>query len=109
MLLIISRWAGDRHYLNNCSSGDFVLPSLQLLYLLDEVGDCGLNLKGVGHQWYSSYEYSDFLNVEFDLYIVSSDDLSLGDFHLLEFDHHAVLPTEMDVRILITSGDIDIY
>lgn len=28
------------------------LPSLQLLYLLDEVGECDVNVKCVGHQWY---------------------------------------------------------
>ena len=26
------------------------LPSLRLLYLLDEVGDCSLTLKSIGHQ-----------------------------------------------------------
>ena len=27
-------------------------PSLRLLYLLDEVGQPGLTLKSIGHQWY---------------------------------------------------------
>ena len=49
------------------------LPSLRLLYLLDEVGDCGLTVKTIGHQWYWSYEYSDFLNIEFHSSIHSSN------------------------------------
>lgn len=82
------------------------LPSLRLLYLLDEVGDCGVTVKTVGHQWYWSYEYSDFLDIEFDSYIVPTDDLEFGDFRLLEVDHRVILPTQTDVRVLVTSADV---
>nr|BAN63339.1 cytochrome c oxidase subunit II [Alviniconcha hessleri] len=82
------------------------LPSLHLLYLLDEVGDCGLTVKTIGHQWYWSYEYSDFLNIEFDSYMVPTDELNPGDFRLLDVDHRVVLPTQTDVRILVTSADV---
>nr|YP_010891516.1 cytochrome c oxidase subunit II [Alviniconcha adamantis]WJK73039.1 cytochrome c oxidase subunit II [Alviniconcha adamantis] len=82
------------------------LPSLRLLYLLDEVGDCGLTVKTIGHQWYWSYEYSDFLNIEFDSYMIPTDELNPGDFRLLDVDHRVVLPTQTDVRILVTSADV---
>ena len=82
------------------------LPSLRLLYLLDEVGDCSLTLKSIGHQWYWSYEYSDFLGIEFDSYILPTEDLEDGDFRLLEVDHRVVLPTETDIRVLVTSADV---
>nr|YP_010937886.1 cytochrome c oxidase subunit II [Provanna glabra]AIZ68593.1 cytochrome oxidase subunit 2 [Provanna sp. JWQ-2014]WKY20933.1 cytochrome c oxidase subunit II [Provanna glabra] len=82
------------------------LPSLRLLYLLDEVGDCGVTVKTVGHQWYWSYEYSDFLDIEFDSYMVPTDDLEFGDFRLLEVDHRVILPTQTDVRVLVTSADV---
>nr|YP_010891529.1 cytochrome c oxidase subunit II [Desbruyeresia armata]WJK73065.1 cytochrome c oxidase subunit II [Desbruyeresia armata] len=82
------------------------LPSLRLLYLLDEVGDCGLTVKSIGHQWYWSYEYSDFLNIEFDSYMIPSNELELGDFRLLEVDHRVVLPTHTDIRVLVTSADV---
>jgi cytochrome c oxidase subunit 2 len=36
------------------------MPSLLLLYISDEAVDSALTLKVVGHQWYWSYEYSDF-------------------------------------------------
>nr|YP_010414996.1 cytochrome c oxidase subunit II [Littoraria intermedia]URW97518.1 cytochrome c oxidase subunit II [Littoraria intermedia] len=82
------------------------LPSLRLLYLLDEVGDCSLTVKSVGHQWYWSYEYSDFLNIEFDSYMVPTNELESGDFRLLEVDHRVVLPTQTDIRVLVTSADV---
>ena len=82
------------------------LPSLRLLYLLDEVGDCSLTLKRIGHQWYWSYEYSDFLSIEFDSYMLPTEDLADGDFRLLEVDHRVVLPTETDIRVLVTSADV---
>lgn len=82
------------------------LPSLRLLYLLDEVNDCNLTVKSIGHQWYWSYEYSDFLNIEFDSYIIPTEDLESGDFRLLEVDHRVVLPTSTDIRILVTSADV---
>lgn len=82
------------------------LPSLRLLYLLDEVGNCRLTVKSIGHQWYWSYEYSDFSNIEFDSYIVPTNELEPGDFRLLEVDHRVVLPTQTDIRVLVTSADV---
>lgn len=82
------------------------LPSLRLLYLLDEIGDCRLTIKTIGHQWYWSYEYSDFLDIEFDAYILPTDELNIGDFRLLEVDHRVVLPIDTDIRTLITSADV---
>nr|QFG38896.1 cytochrome c oxidase subunit II [Colus islandicus] len=82
------------------------LPSLRLLYLLDEVGNCSLTVKSIGHQWYWSYEYSDFSDIEFDSYMIPSNELEPGDFRLLEVDHRIVLPTQTDVRVLVTSADV---
>ena len=82
------------------------LPSLRLLYLLDEIGDCRLTVKRIGHQWYWSYEYSDYSNIEFDSYIVPTNELEPGDFRLLEVDHRVVLPTQTDLRVLVTSADV---
>nr|QJE37150.1 cytochrome c oxidase subunit II [Phymorhynchus buccinoides] len=82
------------------------LPSLRLLYLLDEISDCSLTIKSIGHQWYWSYEYSDFSSIEFDSYMVPTNELEFGDFRLLEVDHRVVLPTNTDVRVLVTSADV---
>ena len=82
------------------------LPSLRLLYLLDEVNDPALSIKAVGHQWYWSYEYSDFIDLEFDSYMVSVGDLESGDYRLLEVDHRTVVPVGVDVRVLVTAADV---
>ena len=81
-------------------------PSLRLLYLIDEVSDPIITLKTVGHQWYWSYEYRDFLNLEFDSYIVPTRDLDEGDFRLLEVDNRIIVPMGVEVRILVTSADV---
>jgi len=41
-------------------------PSFKLLYLMDEVIDPSLVIYGEGHQWYWSYQYPDFYNVNND-------------------------------------------
>jgi len=40
------------------------VPSFGLLYSLDELIDPTITLKIVGHQWYWSYEYSDYATLE---------------------------------------------
>nr|QXT45788.1 cytochrome c oxidase subunit II [Maccaffertium mediopunctatum] len=82
------------------------LPSLRLLYLLDEVSDPSITLKAIGHQWYWSYEYSDFLQVEFDSYMIPTRELEEGNFRLLEVDNHTVLPMNTQIRVLITAADV---
>nr|WMQ72214.1 cytochrome oxidase subunit II [Okanagana rubrobasalis] len=82
------------------------LPSLRLLYLLDEVNNPLLTIKIVGHQWYWSYEYSDFLNVEFDSYMKSMNNLDKNEFRLIEVDNRMILPFNTQIRLMITSTDV---
>nr|UGS80401.1 cytochrome c oxidase subunit II [Lachesilla punctata] len=82
------------------------LPSLRVLYLLDETLTPALTIKTVGHQWYWSYEYSDFMNIEFDSYMIPSNELSLGDFRLLEVNNRLVLPMNTQTRILVSAADV---
>lgn len=82
------------------------LPSLRLLYLLDEVNRPSMTLKTIGHQWYWRYEYSDFIDVEFDSYIVPTSDLEMSRFRLLEVDNRTVLPINTQIRIIITAADV---
>nr|WMQ72190.1 cytochrome oxidase subunit II [Okanagana balli]WMQ72191.1 cytochrome oxidase subunit II [Okanagana balli] len=82
------------------------LPSLRLLYLLDEVNNPLLTIKIVGHQWYWSYEYSDFLNVEFDSYMKSMNSLDMDEFRLIEVDNRMILPFSTQIRLMITSTDV---
>nr|YP_010593056.1 cytochrome c oxidase subunit II [Aparapotamon gracilipedum]WAB69723.1 cytochrome c oxidase subunit 2 [Aparapotamon gracilipedum] len=82
------------------------LPSLRLLYLLDEVNYPMITLKTIGHQWYWSYEYSDFLQLEFDSYMMPIDNLTPSNFRLLDVDNRTILPMNTQIRILITAADV---
>jgi cytochrome c oxidase subunit 2 len=82
------------------------LPSLRLLYLLDEIRKPTLTLKTVGHQWYWRYEYSDFKNIEFDAYIVPINEINENSFRLLDVDNRIILPNNNQVRILVTAADV---
>nr|WRK84352.1 cytochrome c oxidase subunit II [Parasesarma affine] len=82
------------------------LPSLRLLYLLDEVNNPSMTLKTIGHQWYWSYEYSDFLQMEFDSYMIPSNELQSSEFRLLDVDNRTVLPMNTQIRVLISAADV---
>lgn len=82
------------------------LPSLRLLYLLDEVNNPRITLKTVGHQWYWSYEYSDFHQIEFDSYIIQPRDSVDSTFRLIDVDNRAVLPINSQIRVLIRAADV---
>ena len=87
------------------------VPSFALLYSIDEVIDPAITIKAVGHQWYWSYEYSDYNTedgdtIDFESYMVQEDDLELGQLRLLEVDNRVVVPTNTHIRVLITSGDV---
>uniref|UniRef100_UPI0030FEB529 cytochrome c oxidase subunit II n=1 Tax=Cebus imitator TaxID=2715852 RepID=UPI0030FEB529 len=82
------------------------LPSLRILYMTDEFNKPYLTLKAIGHQWYWSYEYSDYEDLFFDSYIMPTYYLQPGEFRLLEVDNRTTLPMEADIRMLITSQDV---
>ncbi|YP_006884100.1 cytochrome c oxidase subunit II (mitochondrion) [Protopterus annectens] len=82
------------------------LPSLRILYLMDEINDPHLTVKAVGHQWYWSYEYSDYETLNFDSYMTPTQDLTPGQFRLLETDYRMVVPMESPIRVLITADDV---
>nr|URW97325.1 cytochrome c oxidase subunit II [Crocidura cf. neglecta UMMZ 174675] len=82
------------------------LPSLRILYMMDEINNPTLTVKTVGHQWYWSYEYTDYDELNFDSYMIPTSELKPGDLRLLEVDNRAVLPMEMTIRMLVTSEDV---
>jgi len=82
------------------------IPSLRLLYLIDEIHNPVITLKTVGHQWYWSYEYSDFTKLEFDSYIVQQEDYQNDTFRLLDRDNRIVLPINSPIRIIVTAADV---
>nr|YP_009034260.1 cytochrome c oxidase subunit II [Atractosteus tropicus]AHZ61436.1 cytochrome c oxidase subunit II [Atractosteus tropicus] len=82
------------------------LPSLRILYLMDEINDPHLTIKAMGHQWYWSYELTDYEDLNFDSYMIPTSDLTPGQFRLLETDHRMVVPMESPIRMLISAEDV---
>lgn len=80
-------------------------PSLRLLYLSEETENYPLRIKTIGHQWYWSYEYGDFKNLEFDSFIQTSRELK-NNFRLLETDTKTVIPSKTPIQIFISSTDV---
>nr|QUO99350.1 cytochrome c oxidase subunit II [Atkinsoniella grahami] len=82
------------------------LPSLRILYLLEEINNPIITIKAIGHQWFWSYEYSDFKKIEFDSYMKPTNDLLSNEFRLLDTDNRIILPFNVNMRILVTSTDV---
>lgn len=88
------------------------LPSFALLFSMDEIIDPAITLKVLGHQWYWTYEYSDYCFLEggeslnFDSYMLPQEDLIGGTLRLLEVDNRLILPVKTHTRILVTSADV---
>nr|YP_009513817.1 cytochrome c oxidase subunit II [Pseudoniphargus carpalis]AXH38195.1 cytochrome c oxidase subunit 2 [Pseudoniphargus carpalis] len=77
------------------------LPSLQALYLLDDPFSPNISVKAIGHQWYWSYEYSDFQDIVFDSYMLNE-----ASIRLLETDNSLILPTHSQIRVITTASDV---
>lgn len=82
------------------------LPSLRLLYILDEINNPLISIKTIGHQWYWSYEYSDFKRVEFDSYIIPTTEIKPFNFRLLDVDNRITLPFNSQIRMIVTAADV---
>nr|QNV12164.1 cytochrome c oxidase subunit II [Aphodius foetens] len=82
------------------------LPSLNLLYLLDEMNNPLISIKTIGHQWYWSYEYTDFKNFEFDSYMIPMNEMKSDGFRLLDVDNRTILPYNSQIRFLMTAADV---
>lgn len=82
------------------------LPSLYLLYLIEEISSPIVTVKVVGHQWYWEYEYTNsWFHYSFDSYMIHS--LSTSPlFYTLDVDNRLVLPTKVSILFLITSADV---
>jgi len=86
------------------------LPSLSLLYLIEESPRPDLTIKAVGHQWFWEYEYSDFWTqdrrLQFDSYMIPESDLEIRGFRQLEVDNRLVIPYSCKVRVLVSRADV---
>nr|UJY97864.1 cytochrome c oxidase subunit II [Anastatus fulloi] len=94
------------------------IPSLSILYMTDELINPELTVKIIGHQWYWSYEYSDFGDINFDSFMINemenkeffNDEINfINDFgisRLLDVDNRMVIPFMYQIRMLISSFDV---
>jgi cytochrome c oxidase subunit 2 len=81
------------------------IPSLKLLYYIEDVKDTEMTLKVIGNQWYWTYQYPDNDNITFDSNILKDDELK-GGIRLLEVDNRVVLPVDTTIRIQTTGADV---
>ena len=91
-------------------------PSFTLLYAMDEIAEPELSLKILGHQWFWSYEISDFnscqskdQSLKYVCYMMVLDGLpktKQGYFRLLETNKRVILPTNTHLRLLVTAADV---
>jgi len=85
------------------------VPSIRLLYKMDEMVDPVVTIKAIGHQWYWSYEFGDFGNFEFDSYMSKVGDGSNKGapiVRLLEVDKRLVVPVGVQIRMIVSSNDV---
>jgi cytochrome c oxidase subunit 2 len=82
------------------------IPSLKLLYIMDEILDSELTVKAIGNQWYWNYELTDNKDIVIESYMLDDSSLEKGDIRLLTVDNSLVLPTNTSIRLLVTSNDV---
>jgi heme/copper-type cytochrome/quinol oxidase subunit 2 len=96
------------------------LPSLSLLYLLENFQDPEVVIKVIGQQWYWGYEFSDFsseLSKEsnyskvyppliVESFLQQEEDLGVGELRLLAVDTPIKLPVCTRIRVLVSSYDV---
>jgi len=100
------------------------VPSMTLLYSMDDVSSPDLTIKIVGNQWYWTYEYSNqciysekteallreifFENKTIESRMLLENDCyyTRGSFRLLDVDNKLYLPTKINIRFLVTSTDV---
>nr|YP_010026036.1 cytochrome c oxidase subunit II [Lophops carinata]QOQ36880.1 cytochrome c oxidase subunit 2 [Lophops carinata] len=78
------------------------LPSIKILYLMEEIINPIITVKAIGHQWYWSYEYSDKNQLEFESFMSKKK----NNFRLLEVDNRIILPFSTQTRMIVTSTDV---
>ena len=92
------------------------VPSFTLLYSMDEEIEPDLTVKIIGHQWFWSYEISDFnscqkdnQSLKYSCYMMTLDGLpksKQGYFRLLETNKRVILPTNTHIRLLVSAADV---
>ena len=93
-----------------------LIPSIFLIYSLDENVDPKFTIKVIGHQWFWSYEFDNYVEIKkqeaiwcsfsFDSVLINENELNYGSRRLLEVDKRLVVPAHVILRFVVTSGDV---
>nr|YP_009726419.1 cytochrome c oxidase subunit II [Batracomorphus lateprocessus]QHW07510.1 cytochrome c oxidase subunit II [Batracomorphus lateprocessus] len=79
------------------------LPSIRILYLIEEMSEPMLTFKSIGNQWFWSYEYSDFKKIEFESFMKPN---KMENIRIMETDNRLILPMKTKIRMITTSTDV---
>jgi len=77
------------------------MPSLKILYLIEDTKSPRITVKVSGHQWYWSYEYSTFINKEIECFMENSNS-----YRLLKTRDTLYIPISRTTRALVSSIDV---
>ena len=81
------------------------IPSVKLIYYIDQEPQNAMTIKVTGHQWYWSYEYPD-QNIAFDSYMIEDKDIQADQIRLLSVDNNLVVPAGVPICLQLTSMDV---
>tara|TARA_X000000950_G_scaffold289343_1_gene412152 strand:+ start:37138 stop:37962 length:825 start_codon:yes stop_codon:yes gene_type:complete len=79
------------------------IPSFRLLYKQNDFSNIDMTIKATGYTWFWAYEYPDHDDLAFDSIMLSEDELKEGQPRLLQTDNVVVVPTNKNIKVLITS------
>lgn len=83
-----------------------LIPSMRLLYYIEDTENADMTLKVIGYQWYWGYQYPDNGDINFESYMIPDDELPEGGLRLLEVDNRVILPIDTTIRIQVTGADV---
>ncbi|RKO92670.1 Cupredoxin, partial [Blyttiomyces helicus] len=75
------------------------LPSLKMLYMMDEILEASVSVKVMGNQWYWTYD-------GMTSFMTPTDELEVGEQRQLTVDNYLVLPVNTSIRLLVSSNDV---
>ena len=84
-----------------------VVPSMQLLYLQDDIPEADMTIKVTGNTWNWEYSYPEYDNVDsFISNVLEKEDAAAdGKPYLLGTDAPLVVPVDTTVKVLVTSNN----
>lgn len=77
------------------------IPSLKVLYMIEENFSPIITIKTIGFQWHWGYEYSEIENLKFNCIIMKNNLI-----RLMNTSNHLIIPSIIPVQILISSKDV---